>query len=276
MTRKRCAKVAAGLAAALAFAMVLALTGCIGGDAGKSGRGGGATAPDGSIYAMTSVHLRTFEGGWKTFTWVYGEDGRMETFIEERPDGVVRTLTYDEFNDYGDYAVYHEVRTNASGKVTRDETCTRELFYDGSLLVQVDEDSGITTTYEYYDSGLVCSFANSQGYEHRFDERGRKIYYDGGFLNRYDRGALTITYEEDARGVTTGWVCTFANGASYHFTCDVDSAGNMVAVYDPDGALIAEATYERIANPCESARMHAPTRIGGFLVVDTMEGYIGA
>ena len=256
------------------FHLVLAalLVGALATVAGLAGCGSGSGS--GGFWALQSVTEHTAEGT-ATIVWTFDEEGRCLSTTWTETDGTGRTTAAEEFDAFGSSVVTEVTYYDAAGNVTRTRTDTSVHTWLDGKLVQADDNDGVSTFYTYHDNGMLASSDNSQGYVNGFDERGRKIHYDGGFLNRDGRGALTITYDEAASGAITGWWCSFANGQQYHYTCDLDRAGNIVAVYDPDGNLVMEAQYVRIANPCPAMQLYNLTRVGTFLIVNAIERYLG-
>ena len=230
---------------------------------------------DDAVYTLSHYEILAYEGGTRSIDFEYDAAGVLTGATRHYPDGGYRITTYADFDEHGNSALNTYTEYDANGNEIETVSYTQGFFYDDQgRLTQVDDDDGVSTYYSYYDNGVLSESTNSQGYENYFDEKGRKTYYDGGFANR-ERGALSFAYDEDAEGHVTGWTASFANGESYYFTCDTDDAGNIIAVYDPNGTQIVAAEYARIENPCDAVKTYAYTRTGTFIVVDAVEEYLG-
>ena len=232
-----------------------------------------ADAPSGAVYSLKSLSLLGYDGSVVSWTWEYGADGRCIESACTDADGSRRVSTVIEFDEHGNDAVQNETRYDSAGNVEKEETIYSDSTYDGDLLVGVSDGSDVSYAYSYHANGIVSEITNSQGYVNRFDEQGRKVFYDGGMLND-DRGAMTVTYDE-AGGHISGFTASFENGESYDFTCKCDPNGNVVGVYDDNGVQLVEATYERFDNPCSAMRVFCYSRAGTFIVTDAVETRVG-
>lgn len=268
--KHRFAKLAAvGALAACLFALTLG--GCI------YGGGSGGNGSSGGLWTIVSYTQYDAAGNWReSFEQEYDELGRMVHSEWSGADGTRRVYDYTEFDDFGASNGGTCARYDANGNLKRTDELSDIRTYDeaGHLLSSEDE-NGIIYYYSYHDNGVLAESHSTQGYVNRFDERGRKILYDGGFLSRGGRGACTITYAEDSRGNVTGWTCTFDNGDAYTFTCAMDKNGNITDVYGPNGQLLIHAEYKYIAKPCDAAKLFSITRLGTWIVCDAAEAWLG-
>ncbi|MBQ6585510.1 MAG: hypothetical protein IJH83_01725 [Coriobacteriales bacterium] len=289
------------LIAGLTAAMALALSGCFGGhsggggtsgnddDGGLFGNGGvvgdtgdkpdggglfGGGKKDDGIYTL--IYYEAYEHeGTRSISWTYDEHGSCLNTTWNEADGTSRTTGNHEFDEYGASTNKVTDYFDRNGNLTRSRESSDVYTYDAEgRLIQDDEDDGVSTYYEYYPNGVLKMSTNSQGYQNGFDEQGRKNLYDGGFLNRDGRGALTISYG-GVKNNEGSFTASFANGESYTFTFQTDKNGNIVAVFDPNGNQVIHAEYTYIADPCSTARTYNYTRNGTFIVIDAVEAYLG-
>ena len=254
------------LAASALAVCLFVLSGCISGGGGNGG-----------LWTIVSFDKYDVSGAWsESVVQEYDEVGRLLSSDWTFADGTRRVYTYDEFDDFGTDTHGTCVRYDANGNVKRTEEKYDVNTYDeqGRLISNEDE-NGVIYWYSYHDNGVLAESHSNQDYVNRFDERGRKIYYDGGFLSRDGRGAATATYAEDRRGNVTGWTISFENGESYEFACTLDKNGNITDVYGPNGQLLIHAEYVRIANPCGAAKLYTITRAGTWIVMDSAEQWLG-
>ena len=252
------------LAAVAALAVCLFAVGCAGG--GQSG-----------LWTIIAFDQYDASGAWsQSLRQEYDETGRLLTSDWTFADGTRRTYTYTEFDDFGTDTAGICVRYDANGNVKRtEEKSDTNTFDETGRLISDEDENGVIYWYSYHDNGVLAESHSNQGYVNRFDERGRKIYYDGGFLSRDGRGAATVTYAEDRRGNVTGWTISFENGESYDFTCALDKNGNITDVYGPNGQLLVHAEYQHFANPCGAAQLYTVNRIGTWIVIDSVELWLG-
>ena len=256
--------------AAFALATCLLAAGCLNG----GGSGGGST---GGVWTIVSLTKYDVAGNVdETVVQELGADGSLQYSDWTYEDSSHRILTYDEFDEHGAGVHGTATRLDATGNVTRTEEVTNTNTYDadGRLLSSEDE-NGVIYEYSYHDNGVIAENHSNQGYENKFDERGRKVYYAGGFLGCDGRGACTVVYDEDARGNVTGWTATFENGETCTFTCTLDKHGNITDVYGANGQLLIHAEYQHIANPCDVALVYQYTRVGTWVVFDAVEQWVG-
>ena len=251
--------------AAVILCGILFLVGC--GAGGNSGSGG--------FWAIGDYTQYTVDGATAdVLTQSFDETGRLLRTTWNYEEGDSRVYVNDEFDEHGFTVRSVVTRYDAQGGIMKEEERIIVLTFDESGRLIASETDGVTTYYTYHDNGVLAESSTSQGYVSRFDERGRKVFYDGGFLNRNGRGGCTFRYDEDSRGNVTGWTATFENGESYTFTCKLDSHGNITDVYGADGSLLVHAEYVLIANPCDAMRLYNITRVGTYLVTDSAEQWL--
>lgn len=269
--KKHFTKVAAAVALA---ACLFALGGCAAGG-GADSKSDSSTP--GGLWTIVSLTKYDVAGNWaEGLVQEYDEVGHLLSSDWTYADGTRRVYTYGEFDDFGASITGTRVDYDANGGIKRTVELSSVRTYDeAGRLIQVVDESDITFWYAYHDNGVLAESTTSQGYVHRYDDHGRKIFYDGGFLSRDGRGAATATYMEDARGNVTGWTITFANGDSYDFTCTMDKHGNITDVYGPNGQLLIHAEYQHISKPCPAAEFYSSTRAGTWLVMDAAEQWLG-
>ena len=192
--------------------------------------------------------------------WTYREDGGLIGYGYSSDGGV----TY-KTNEYPDLDAEGFTLTSVSDSGTTSHS-TYEYNADGRMICDTDA-SGSVSEYEYYDSGAVrhLVFTNS-------NNQAATIYSEEGwaesYFNPYYNGGtfLTILYHFDDQGFVTGFTASYEGEEKpREYTCSTDSYGNIIQVYDSDGILLMEATYEYIEHPGAAARLYAVVRTNGFV-----------
>lgn len=165
--------------------------------------------------------------------------------------------------------------------------CQCRLDNRGRLAeLRVKSDSTTSTaTYKYHDNGVVKSRTNE--YESKtegvttYESTSDYEYDEGGYLvsisgksdytsstdskyNSKTSSNYEATWEFDSPGIPSGYELSVKyidnsdkRTGSYEYEVELDAHGNITAVYDDKGTLVAEYEYERVNNPSEYARMQA-------------------
>ena len=192
-----------------------------------------------------------------------GDLPKKATRTTKKPDGEKTETT-----------IKYEFELDSRGRITRYET-------------KADEES-TTNTYEYYDSGNVkaCEYES----ETEFDSGNTQVliqnqeFDEGGYLS-------SLSYENESKGTSSSsnaskstydyeldWQFDSANAptgytvsgrsnfvsenrkGSGEFEVEVDDHGNITAVYDDKGTLVAEYEYELVNNPPAFTRACIPAK----------------
>ena len=191
--------------------------------------------------------------------WTYREDGGLIGYGYSSDGGA----TYRR-NEYPELDAEGFTLTSVSDSGT---TSHSTYEYDaGGRMIRDTDDSGSISEYEYYVSGAVRQLTFTNG-----NNQAVTIYSEEGlaesYYNPYYQGGafLTILYHYDDQGFVSGFTATYEGGEPREFTCSTDSYGNIIQVYDSDGILLMEATYEYIEHPGAAARLYAVVRTNGFV-----------
>lgn len=198
--------------------------------------------------------------------------------------GVISIVTEYENDSNGFAQKATIVETAQNGEETK-RTETYEYKFDSRGRVEEVELTSDTKTrtssYGYYGNGSVSSLKSRYVLEAGGSGTNECKYDEGGYLTSVsaaseksdsssashasrDTSDFELKWEFDSANAPIGYTLLVEvtedsekHTGSIEFTVETDGHGNITAIYDSEGAKVAEYEYELVNNPSENARLSA-------------------